>query len=153
VATERIWKAVQTLGGPVETAAEPEAELVAAEPVEAHAGTGAAQPETTAEEPTSAQPAQDVAAVEADPTPKATRTKRVRPAATEPKAPRQGSKIEIVLALLKREGGVSAQELMNATGWQAHSVRGFISGTLGKKMGLTVLSAKVGEVRTYSIQA
>jgi hypothetical protein len=41
-----------------------------------------------------------------------------------------------------------------ATDWQAHSVRGFISGTLGKKMGLTVLSTKAenGE-RTYSIQS
>jgi hypothetical protein len=43
---------------------------------------------------------------------------------------------------------------MAATDWQAHSVRGFISGTLGKKMGLTVLSTKAdnGE-RTYSIQS
>ena len=41
---------------------------------------------------------------------------------------------------------------MKATGWQAHTVRGFISGTLGKKMGLTVASIKSdsGE-RTYSI--
>ena len=43
---------------------------------------------------------------------------------------------------------------MEATSWQAHSVRGFISGTLGKKMGLTVVSTK-GEngQRTYSIQS
>ena len=43
---------------------------------------------------------------------------------------------------------------MKATGWQAHSVRGFISGTLGKKMGLKVASAKAedGE-RSYSIKA
>jgi hypothetical protein len=41
---------------------------------------------------------------------------------------------------------------MNTTGWQAHFVRGFVSGTLGKKMGLTVVSAKGdnGE-RRYSI--
>ena len=50
-------------------------------------------------------------------------------------------------------GGVTAKELMSVTGWQAHSVRGFISGTLGKKMGLTVVSTK-GEngERTYTIQ-
>jgi hypothetical protein len=43
---------------------------------------------------------------------------------------------------------------MKASSWQAHSVRGFISGTLGKKMGLTVVSTK-GEdgERTYSIKA
>jgi len=46
------------------------------------------------------------------------------------------------------------KELMKATGWQPHSVRGFISGTVGKKMGLTVESAK-GEdgERSYSIKA
>ena len=46
------------------------------------------------------------------------------------------------------------EELMRETKWQAHSVRGFISGTLGKKMGLTVTSTKdEGGGRTYSIQA
>jgi hypothetical protein len=45
-------------------------------------------------------------------------------------------------------------ELMKVTGWQAHSVRGFISGTLRKKMGLTVAAAK-GEdkERSYSVNA
>jgi hypothetical protein len=55
---------------------------------------------------------------------------------------RSGSKTEIVLELLKREGGVTAEELMTATGWQTHSVRGFLSGTVGKKMGLEVNSVK-----------
>ena len=57
-----------------------------------------------------------------------------------------------VLDLLKRSGGVTLAEIMKATGWQPHSVRGFISGTLGKKMGLKVESVK-GEdgERTYSI--
>jgi len=43
---------------------------------------------------------------------------------------------------------------MKATGWQAHSVRGFISAVVAKKLGLTVVSAKdtIGE-RTYSISA
>jgi hypothetical protein len=41
---------------------------------------------------------------------------------------------------------------MSATGWQAHSVRGFISGVLGKRMGLTVESAKCEDgKRTYSV--
>jgi len=56
------------------------------------------------------------------------------------------------LDLLRRPGGVTAKELMKATGWQPHSVRGFLSGTVGKKMGLTVESAKRedGE-RVYSL--
>jgi len=70
------------------------------------------------------------------------------------KGVREGSKTETILELLKRPGGATAKELMKATGWQPHSVRGFISGTLGKKMGLTVTSAKSedGE-RNYSIKA
>jgi hypothetical protein len=67
---------------------------------------------------------------------------------------RDGSKTAKVLDLLKRPGGVTAKELMKATGWQPHSVRGFLSGTVGKKMGLTVTSTK-GEdgERTYSIKS
>jgi Protein of unknown function (DUF3489) len=69
-------------------------------------------------------------------------------------AGRDGSKTVRILDLLKRPGGVTAKELMKATGWQPHSVRGFLSGTVGKKMGLTVTSTKSedGE-RTYSVKA
>jgi Protein of unknown function (DUF3489) len=70
------------------------------------------------------------------------------------KAPtaRDGSKKADVLALLRRQGGATLQDLMSATGWQAHSVRGFLSGALGKKMGLTVESAKREDgSRVYSI--
>jgi hypothetical protein len=83
-----------------------------------------------------------------------------KPKAAKPGKPakqkgmREGSKTETILALLKRSGGATLQEIMKATAWQAHSVRGFISGTLGKKMGLTVASTKSedGE-RSYSIKA
>ena len=51
------------------------------------------------------------------------------------KAPRAESKTAKIIALLERKGGATAPELLKATGWQAHSLRGFISGTLGKKMG------------------
>jgi hypothetical protein len=67
---------------------------------------------------------------------------------------REGSKTETILGLMRRSGGATLKDIMKATSWQPHSVRGFISGTLGKKMGLTVESAK-GEdgERTYSIKA
>jgi hypothetical protein len=67
---------------------------------------------------------------------------------------RDGSKTAHVLELLKRPGGATCKELMKATAWLPHSVRGFLSGTVRKKMGLTVTSTKVqdGE-RTYSVQA
>jgi hypothetical protein len=65
---------------------------------------------------------------------------------------RAGSKTVKVLDLLRRPGGVTAKELIKVTGWQAHSVRGFLSGTLGKKMGLTVESTKRDDgERTYWI--
>jgi len=70
------------------------------------------------------------------------------------KKARDGSKAAKVLELLKRPGGITAKELVKATGWQSHSVRGFLSGTVSKKLGLAVTSTKVvdGE-RTYSIKA
>lgn len=65
---------------------------------------------------------------------------------------REGSKKAIVLGLLRRKQGATLAEIMKATDWQAHSVRGFLSGALGTKMGLTVASTKRedGE-RVYSI--
>ena len=79
--------------------------------------------------------------------------KAAKPAEKESVA-RQGSKTEKVLDLLKRPDGATLKEIMKATGWQPHSVRGFLSGTVGKKMGLAVTSAK-GEdrERTYSVKA
>ena len=67
---------------------------------------------------------------------------------------RDGSKAAKILELLKRPGGAPSKELQKASGWQPHSVRGFLSGTIGKKMGLTVISTK-GEdgERSYSVKA
>ena len=67
---------------------------------------------------------------------------------------RKGSKTAKILELLKRPGGATLKSLMAATKWQAHSVRGFLSGTVGKRLGLRVKSNKEanGE-RTYSIKA
>ncbi len=55
---------------------------------------------------------------------------------------REGSKKAIVLDLLRRAEGATLDDIMTATGWQAHSVRGFISGAITKKMGLAVTSKK-----------
>jgi hypothetical protein len=73
---------------------------------------------------------------------------------TPSSAARVGSKTATVLGLLKRRDGATLNELMAATEWQAHSVRGFLSGTLRKKMGLEIESDKApdGE-RTYSTKA
>jgi hypothetical protein len=78
---------------------------------------------------------------------------RTKPEAAKPKAARPGSKTAKMLDLLKRPGGATLKDLMKATGWLPHSVRGFLSGTVGKKMGLIVTSTK-GEdgERTYSVE-
>jgi Protein of unknown function (DUF3489) len=90
----------------------------------------------------------------AKPAPKAKAAPKTPKAAKKAGTARDGSKAAKVLDLLKRSGGVTLKELMKATGWQAHSVRGFLSGAVGKKMGLTVTSTKAedGE-RTYSVKA
>ena len=131
---------------------------IPAENVNTEAGAPAEAP-TPAKKPRSAAPKAHVASSKARPGKKATPAKKANKAATSAQSPtkkatgaRQGSKTAKVLDLLKRSGGASGKELMKATGWQAHSVRGFLSGVLGKKMGLTVTSTKAeGGERRYSI--
>ncbi len=63
-----------------------------------------------------------------------------------------GSKFSVLIDQLRRDGGATVQELMAVTGWQAHSVRGAISGTLKKKLGLRVTSESVADRgRVYRI--
>jgi Protein of unknown function (DUF3489) len=101
-----------------------------------------------------AQKRADVAKTKGKSAKKATPTKKAPKGAKKAKSARAGSKTNQVLELLRQPGGITAKELRKATGWQAHSVRGFLSGTVGKKMGLTVISTKSedGE-RNYSIKA
>jgi hypothetical protein len=69
-----------------------------------------------------------------------------------PVAIRPGTKLALVLDLLRRPEGTTIAEITAATDWQAHSVRGFISGTLKKKLGLTVSSEAEGDRgRVYRI--
>jgi hypothetical protein len=57
--------------------------------------------------------------------------------------PRTGTKQAQIIALLQRPEGATVAEIVAATGWQAHSARGMISGALKKKLGLPVTSEKV----------
>jgi hypothetical protein len=66
---------------------------------------------------------------------------------------REGSKTATILNLLKRPDGATAKELLKATSWQSHSLRGFLSGTIGKKMDLKVTSTKAEGERRYMIKA
>ena len=71
------------------------------------------------------------------------KTRRPSPRGAKAKAPKtqkgqaeKSSKQATLIALLKRPKGASLQELVTAAGWQAHSIRGFLSGTIKSKLGL-----------------
>lgn len=72
------------------------------------------------------------------------------PPAPQPGAPR--TKQASALALLNRPDGATIADLIEATSWQQHSVRGFLAGTVKKKLGLTLTSSKDdGGLRRYRI--
>ena len=84
---------------------------------------------------------------------KADAAKRQAPTSDKPAA-RPNSKGAKILSLLQHPGGVTLAAIMKATEWQAHSVRGFLSGTISKRMGLKLTSTRsdAGE-RVYSVVA
>jgi hypothetical protein len=137
------------------------------ETAEGTATAAAKAPETSKKKATLGARAPRAAKSEGKATKKATAPKKAPKAAapkatTKPKGAkvpkdkgvRAGSKTEIILGLLKRPGGVTLRELMKAASWQAHSVRGFISAVVVKKMALKVESTKSeGGERTYSVKA
>jgi hypothetical protein len=101
--------------------------------------------------PAVAQQAPDVA-------PKKARSKKDAPPAkpstkgqNDVPSARDGSKKAEVLEMMRRKDGATLAEIMKVTGWQAHTVRGFVAGTL-KKMGVAVESFRTdGKERTYRV--
>lgn len=97
------------------------------------------------------------AAAPAAPNASARRKKPAKPAhsgvQTSP-GPARITKRDAVLKLLARPDGSTIDEIIAATDWQAHSVRGFLSGTVKKQLGIDVTSERVeGEPRRYRIAA
>jgi hypothetical protein len=85
--------------------------------------------------------------------PAATKQAKAGKEATPPKDAREGSKKAIVIEMLRRPEGAKLADIQAATSWQAHSVRGFLSGALGKKMGLTIESVKTPDgARSYRLK-
>jgi hypothetical protein len=123
-ALTRIWQAIQRLSP---NAAEPAANVA---PPKRKAGKGAPRGNRPAR-------ARKVAKTDREESPEA----------------RQGSKKADVLDLMRRKQGATLAEIIEQTGWQPHTVRGFVSGTLNKKMGLEVESFRnADKERAYRIK-
>jgi Protein of unknown function (DUF3489) len=124
-----------------------------AEETASNAAPGAEAQPRASKKASGAKKRADVAKTKGKSGKKASQVKKPPKGAKKAKSGRKDSKTNQVLDLLRQPGGVTAKELMETTGWQAHSVRGFLSGTVAKKMGLTVTSSKSehGE-RSYSIK-
>ena len=74
-----------------------------------------------------------------------------KPATPESGAPREGRKTAKAVAMLQRKNGATLSEIVEKMGWQRHTVRGFMAGTM-KKAGYEVESFKPeGGERTYRI--
>jgi hypothetical protein len=92
-----------------------------------------------------------------DPTQKAHNAAHTGPTAAvshQPRrAPRAGSKLAMLVALLEREGGATVEEMAVVLGWQPHTVRGVMSGALMKRFRLRIVSEVVeGRGRAYRIK-
>lgn len=74
--------------------------------------------------------------------------------APKTRAPREGTKQATLIAMLRAPDGATIEEIMAATGWQSHTVRGAMAGALKKKLGLEVTSEKVeNRGRVYKLPA
>jgi hypothetical protein len=140
-AVTRIWNAAQCLGETLEEEMRiAEQDMLRAQQ-ETMSATKATKPAKVAR----------AAAPKAPATPKATKDTTSAKNALAPKQ-REGTRKATVIALLEREGGATLEDLMAATDWQKHSVRGFIS-TLASKGGYTITSIRreTDHARVYSI--
>lgn len=73
-------------------------------------------------------------------------------AAPTTRTPREGTKQATLIAMLRAPGGATIAEIVAATGWQPHTVRGAMAGALKKKLGLEVVSEKIDDRgRVYSL--
>lgn len=150
----RTWKAIQILAG---NRPEPEQrhvgtpEPAGSAPMEAVTPADEAQPAVEAPE----QAAEGLAPIAEPATAQAQAERAGEPEAAREQSdsakPDRSNKKAEVIAMMKREGGVTLAEIMETTEWQKHTVRGFVS-ILGKKGGLAIESSKntAGE-RTYKI--
>jgi hypothetical protein len=139
IAAIRIWERIQGLGEAAKPAAEP------AKPKEDKNAKRGAQAAKGA--PAKAKVSKKATATEK--TPKAKTAAKTE----EPAGPREGSKTAQVVAMLQRKNGATLAEIMDKMGWQRHTVRGFMAGSM-KKAGYNVESFKSdkGE-RTYRINS
>jgi uncharacterized protein DUF3489 len=74
-----------------------------------------------------------------------------RASKASPDRAKSDSKQDKIVALLQRPKGATLDVLVKETGWQKHSVRGFLAGTVRKKLKLPLLSEKIDGVRNYRI--
>jgi hypothetical protein len=83
-------------------------------------------------------------------TPKPASRKRLTPASSN-LASRPDTKHSRIVALLQTPAGATIAAIMTATGWQQHSVRGFLAGVVRKKLGLNLVSEQTEKGRVYRI--
>ena len=78
-------------------------------------------------------------------------SKRSSPRTSVSQPVRASSKLTTVLAMLRAPGGTTIADIMKATGWQQHSVRGFLTGVVRKRLKLDLVSDKADGERRYRI--
>jgi hypothetical protein len=80
-----------------------------------------------------------------------TRPSKRKVGRTRPESANPGSKQSRVIAMLQSHQGVTIGAMMKATGWQQHSVRGFLAGVVRKRLKLKLRSKKTDVGRVYQI--